>query len=198
MVDVWANVADAGRKTVEKQTISHEPTTPCSKHAPVDDGWSGAMPSGSQTRAPTHCRIYNNDPAKTQPRVPNDEYTIRQGAPPARQTTGLQTGGRSGTPGNYMCDNKPQTKGNKINKASDIPRDISSLDCEAIGQCLSLLKLSKHRDRFVEEQINGSLLAELDVNMLVVDFGFSKFEATKLIRFSNGWRPSIDDSHAKE
>jgi hypothetical protein len=86
---------------------------------------------------------------------------------------------------------KTPVKRGKITVAADIPRDISNLDCEEIGQCLLLLKLSKHREKFAEGQIDGSLLTALDIDTLVTDFSLSKFEATKLMRFSTGWRPNV-------
>ncbi|KAK2166810.1 hypothetical protein LSH36_35g08008 [Paralvinella palmiformis] len=78
----------------------------------------------------------------------------------------------------------------EINAFEDIPKDISNLDSQAIGQCLALLHLSSHRRRFEEDQVDGCLLLELDADLLQTDFGFSKFEALKLMKFAHGWRPT--------
>ena len=78
----------------------------------------------------------------------------------------------------------------EINAFEDIPEDISNLDSQAIGQCLALLHLSSHRRRFEDDQVDGCLLLELDADLLQTDFGFSKFEALKLMKFAHGWRPT--------
>ena len=125
--------------------------------------------------------------------------------PPQRPPPPMRGNPPMSTKRNRPCiitldDKTPQTPVvlcTTITTVADIPTDISSLDCEGIGQCLALLRLSEHRERFMEEQIDGGLLTELDADIMVAEFGFTRFEATKLIQFSKGWRPSVlekDDS----
>jgi len=78
----------------------------------------------------------------------------------------------------------------RINKMDDVPEELSRLDCEGVGQCLALLHLARHGQKFNEAQIDGRLLSELDAEILQMEFEFSKFEALKLMKFIGGWRPS--------
>ncbi|KAK2139523.1 hypothetical protein LSH36_1739g00011 [Paralvinella palmiformis] len=77
----------------------------------------------------------------------------------------------------------------QISILNDVPGDLSLLDCDGVGQCLDLLHLAKHRQRFFEALVDGRLLLDLDVEILQNEFGFSKFEALKLVKFVGGWRP---------
>lgn len=74
----------------------------------------------------------------------------------------------------------------------DIPDDLSSLSTSQVTDCLELLTLSKHIHTFQKNAIDGCLLLCLDNDMLTGDLNFSKFEATKLVQFTKGWRPNTD------
>lgn len=89
---------------------------------------------------------------------------------------------------------KTTISGIKVTRLADIPEDLSLLDCAAVGQCLTLLHLSKHRSIFEQEQIDGRLLIDLDVDILQKEFAFSKFEALKLDKFIRGWRPNANET----
>lgn len=73
----------------------------------------------------------------------------------------------------------------------DIPADIdvSGLSVAQISKTLSLMKLGSHCSVFESRSVDGELLLELNENILVKDFGFSSFDAKKLIMFTKGWRP---------
>ena len=61
-----------------------------------------------------------------------------------------------------------------------------------VADCLRLLRLHKYADVFLTEDVDGSLLQELDKDILVSDFGMSTFEAVKLHKFvHDGWRPKL-------
>ena len=73
---------------------------------------------------------------------------------------------------------------------NDIPESVGGLSIRQVGDCLRLLKLERYVDIFVKHDIDGTLLTTLDDAMLTSpDFNLSRFEANKLVRFINGWRP---------
>ena len=58
-----------------------------------------------------------------------------------------------------------------------------------VAECLKILKMSRHIDRFKDEDVDGSLLNALSKEILMEDFDFTEFEVTKLMKFKRGWRP---------
>ena len=93
-----------------------------------------------------------------------------------------------------LLNNRETTKDREttIGKIAYVPNDLSKLDLEEVSQCLVELDLSKHVERFHREKIDGSLLMDLDSDVLQTDLGFSKFEALKLVKFVKGWRPKLN------
>lgn len=78
--------------------------------------------------------------------------------------------------------------------ADDVPNDISSLSVDEVTSCLQILNLHQYIRTFREQQIDGCLLCCLDKDILMADFGFRKFDAIKLAKFSrDGWRPKLQD-----
>ena len=82
-------------------------------------------------------------------------------------------------------------------KGVDVPNDLSKLDLEEVGQLLVELNLSNHVERFRREKIDGSLLMDLDSDVLQTELGFSKFQALKLAKFVKGWRPKLNTTAEK-
>eukprot|EP00794_Sanderia_malayensis_P012697 gene12697-13999_t len=79
-------------------------------------------------------------------------------------------------------------------KASEA--ELRSWGPEEIEKVLKDLQLHKYIDKFIESQVDGSLLIELDEAVLR-DLGLNLFEARKLRKFVFGWRPdsSRDVNH---
>ena len=78
----------------------------------------------------------------------------------------------------------------KLRSVDDIPNDVTLLDVENVCTCLTLLNMHEHVDQFRKNQIDGCLLVSLEEKILQTDFGFSLFEARKLMQFAKaGWRP---------
>ena len=70
------------------------------------------------------------------------------------------------------------------------PGQVTSMTVEDISDCLCVLKMSHHVDKFLEEAVDGELLMSLDEEMLMQSFGFTAYEARKISKFKNGWRPT--------
>ncbi|KAK2151492.1 hypothetical protein LSH36_361g01051 [Paralvinella palmiformis] len=113
-----------------------------------------------------------------------------------RRVAAIQGQIARGTPA-ARCSNdqksKDEAEPRRTSIMDDVPGDLSLLDCDGVSQCLTLLHLAKHKQTFVEAQVDGRLLIELDVEILQREFGFSKFEALKLIKFIGGWRPTTQE-----
>lgn len=78
----------------------------------------------------------------------------------------------------------------KISSASD----VQTLSVQDLGQYLEVLKLDRHVDKFAESLVDGHLLQDLDEKVLQEEFGFSRFEAIKLCKFSRtGYLPNVSD-----
>jgi hypothetical protein len=84
--------------------------------------------------------------------------------------------------------------GTRWREVHDIPVDISSLSVDEVSECLQLLNLVHYVETFREKQIDGCLLACLDMDTLLLDFGFKRFDAMKLSKFArDGWRPKLKE-----
>ena len=68
--------------------------------------------------------------------------------------------------------------------------DVGKLSIEELGHYLDVLNLSIHKDKFRIERVDGCLLQDIDKQVLQDEFGFSRFEALKLIKFAkSGYLP---------
>lgn len=76
---------------------------------------------------------------------------------------------------------------------SDVPAgDLSALTNEQLCRCLRLLGMGRCADSFEQDaMIDGVLLMELAASDLCGHFGFTEFEAKKIIMFAHGWRPRL-------
>ena len=82
-----------------------------------------------------------------------------------------------------------QPKGQHIQRLQSFPLDRSNLTVTEVSAALSALNLEKYIPQFQEHAIDGSLLNNLNAQMLEEEFHFKSFEAMKLVRFANGWTP---------
>ena len=72
---------------------------------------------------------------------------------------------------------------------ADLPLKVISMSVEDVTDSLKTLNMSHHVERFQEEAIDGELLMSLDEDMLTQEFNFTKYEARKMSKFKDGWRP---------
>ena len=82
-----------------------------------------------------------------------------------------------------------QPKGQHIQRLQSFPPDRTKLTVTEVSAALSALNLEKYIPQFQEHAIDGSLLNNLNAQMLEEEFHFKSFEAMKLVRFANGWTP---------
>ncbi len=78
---------------------------------------------------------------------------------------------------------------------AQLPCDMNLVDLTVsdVSLCLERLNLGRLVDRFQQDQIDGALLESIDEQILLDDFGLSKFEARKLTKFvKGGWRPKYE------
>ena len=84
----------------------------------------------------------------------------------------------------------PDLEERSYSSLSDVPKDVTSLNTIQMAECLGLLKLSPAPcEKLLDSDVDGELLLALDQDVLQREFDFKKFEAIKLCRFAQGWRP---------
>ena len=91
----------------------------------------------------------------------------------------------------------PQTNGS-VHMDESVESTSSSTDAstvvdfsvEEMCECLRSLRLEKYVETFDENQIDGALFCQLDIEEFQ-DLGFNKFEIKKLFFFKDGWRPKL-------
>ena len=86
----------------------------------------------------------------------------------------------------YPCTQQPMTSSLQSRKSgeADIVVDVKSLNMEDISDWMKKLKLEKYADLFLENQVDGFLLMQLDKQMLKDDFGMKDFDIMKLTAFA--------------
>ncbi|XP_052086452.1 uncharacterized protein LOC127723742 [Mytilus californianus] len=92
----------------------------------------------------------------------------------------------------YEIRKKLDKTSRKINIVNTIscPPDVENLSVQELGQYLHVLNLGKHEESLSDALIDGSLIKELDENILREEFGFTRFEAIKLMKFArDGYLP---------
>ncbi|CAH1802634.1 unnamed protein product [Owenia fusiformis] len=78
----------------------------------------------------------------------------------------------------------------------DVPRDLSSLSLQQVGQCLQQLNLENYIQVFAENLIDGDFLMSLDQSLLETEFKMGRLEVRRLMKFiKEGWRPKSDDGN---
>ncbi|KAI0209662.1 hypothetical protein LSAT2_005672 [Lamellibrachia satsuma] len=72
----------------------------------------------------------------------------------------------------------------------DVPLNFAKLTPIEVNDCLRLLKMSEYLPRFISRCVDGEMVVSLDENILVTEFGFSMFDAIKMMKFAKlGYRP---------
>ena len=73
----------------------------------------------------------------------------------------------------------------------DVPKSVKKMNKVEVADCLRLVHLDEYRELFLQKDVDGVLLMDLDIDILMSEFGMSKFEALKLHKFvKEGWRPT--------
>ena len=68
--------------------------------------------------------------------------------------------------------------------------DIDSLLIRDLGQYLHILNIGQYAKQLADAQIDGTLLKDLNEEILIEEFGFKRFEAIKLMKFAkHGYLP---------
>ena len=83
---------------------------------------------------------------------------------------------------------------------NDVPVgiNIAQMTVDDVAKCLKLLKFTEDTvQKFVDNDIDGSLLLSLDEKILVGEFGFQLFDSRKLLKFANeDWRPKTENTES--
>lgn len=74
----------------------------------------------------------------------------------------------------------PSPYSSREDSLADIPLDLSILSQKDVITLLQKMNLRVYEKTFSYEQVDGSLLMDLDQDILIKDFGFDKFHAWKL------------------
>ena len=82
---------------------------------------------------------------------------------------------------------------------SDIPLSFDNVPDKAevfsvrqVAESLRMLNMAHHAEKFCEHLIDGILLLDLGINILMGELGLSELEAIKLQKFfRDGWRPKL-------
>ncbi|XP_023932915.1 uncharacterized protein LOC106173774 [Lingula anatina] len=72
---------------------------------------------------------------------------------------------------------------------AEIPHDVTSLSIDEVASCLKVLKMDQYIPAFRDNDIDGTLLAALEEDILQDEFDMKPFHARKLMQFVRGWRP---------
>ena len=77
------------------------------------------------------------------------------------------------------------------------PDDIISLSVEEVGRSLRYIGLKPHlMNQFLEEQIDGTLLNDIDENLLMEGFpALNALDRKKVMDFKSGWRDACTQPH---
>ena len=78
----------------------------------------------------------------------------------------------------------------QFTSCANVPDNIKDMSIQQVADILRLLHMQRYVKTFVESDIDGKLLMDLDVCILSNDLGLSRFHAIKLHKFIHeGWRP---------
>ena len=78
-----------------------------------------------------------------------------------------------------------------LNDLPPMDLNIAELSIDEVHRCVKIIGITGDKaDLLRDANVDGTLLLNLDVDMLVNDFGFRTFDAKKLMMFAKeGWRP---------
>jgi len=83
---------------------------------------------------------------------------------------------------------------NTIVKPVNSSSDIDSLSVQDLGLYLHMMNIGQYSGQLSDAQIDGTLLKELDEQILIEEFGFKRFEAIKLMKFArHGYLPKVSE-----
>jgi len=83
---------------------------------------------------------------------------------------------------------------NTIVKPVNSSSDIDSLSVQDLGLYLHVMNIGQYSGQLSDAQIDGTLLKELDEQILIEEFGFKRFEAIKLMKFArHGYLPKVSE-----
>ena len=69
------------------------------------------------------------------------------------------------------------------------PDDLGNLSVSKVSECLRLLNMGEHVEKFESEQVDGQLFIMLNEDTLPCLGVSDKFQQQKLLKFIQGWRP---------
>jgi len=79
----------------------------------------------------------------------------------------------------------------KLNTVDDIPSNLEALSVADVAKCVTLLGLSqKKADMMAKQGVDGKQLVNLTISQLTDELQFTPLDASKLVRFARGWRPT--------
>ena len=78
-----------------------------------------------------------------------------------------------------------------IRSMEEVPIRTSGLTVEDVCACLQLLNMDMHISEFRRNQVDGNTLSDIKETALLSEFHFTPFNASKLMRFTRGWRPKL-------
>ncbi|XP_071953015.1 uncharacterized protein [Antedon mediterranea] len=80
----------------------------------------------------------------------------------------------------------------RIRVKEDLPDNLSEMSCNQVQDCLKLLKLDKHLEKFQRIRVDGELLMDLDPDIMKTELNLTKFEILKLKMFvTEKWLPRV-------
>ena len=83
-------------------------------------------------------------------------------------------------------------------RQKDSMNQIQQLNEDGVCRILDQLKFNDFKDAFIQNQVNGQLLLELEVEDLVNDLKLSLFQAKKITKYIKGWRPETENHQITE
>ena len=83
----------------------------------------------------------------------------------------------------------PQEEEQVYTILKSFPEDRTLLSVSDVEKALNALNFEKFVPSFRQNFIDGNMLTSMNSGMLQEEFGFSKFEAMKLMKFAHGWSP---------
>ena len=114
------------------------------------------------------------DPSTLKPDLPQNRISV--GGPSVHSEDTVRT-----------CDN---TIVKPVNSSSD----IDSLSVQDLGLYLHIMNIGQYSGQLSDAQIDGTLLKEMDEQILIEDFGFKRFEAITLMNFArDGYLPNVKE-----
>ena len=75
-----------------------------------------------------------------------------------------------------------------------LPDDLGNLSVSKVSECLRLLNMGEHVEKFQSEQVDGQLFIMLNEDTLPCLGVSDKFQQQNLLKFIQGWRPVRNNS----